>query len=146
MKKNTLYLLVVVIGSTLFSACKKYPDGPGMSILSRKARLSNTWHLSSYYENGVDKTSDFQKIFQEVVFIFKKDGFYSFYYKGTGGYTDSGETGTWQFTNDDAYFETKPSDGNGSIGQHYILRLKNKELWYQDTDANGLRYELHLIQ
>ncbi|CAN5518198.1 hypothetical protein BH10BAC1_BH10BAC1_12600 [soil metagenome] len=144
MKKIILYLLIATIGTLSFSSCKKYPDGPGMSLLSRKARLSNVWHLSNYYENGVDKTSDFQNVFQNAVLTIEKEGSYSLKYRAFG-ITDYNETGTWRFINDDASFETNPSSGTGSVGQHYILRLKNKELWYQDTDANGLLREYHLI-
>lgn len=144
MKKIFLYFLLIVFTSSLITSCKKYPDGPSISLLSRKARLANTWHLSSYSENGVDKTTDFNNIFQNAVITITKDGSYSLKYRAFG-LTDYSETGTWRFTNDDNYFETNPTSGTGSVGQHYILRLKDKELWYQDTDANGLRQEYHLI-
>lgn len=143
MKKIILYSLLIAIFSAFFIGCKKYPDGPSLSLLSRKARLSNTWHLSKYYENGVDKTADFNAIFQNAVITIAKDGSYSLKYKAFG-VTDYSETGTWRFTDDDAYFETNPTNGTGSVAQHRILRLKDKELWYEDSDANGLK-EYHLI-
>lgn len=122
----------------VISGCKKYPDGPGFSLLSRKARLANTWHISSYFENSVDRTSDFKNIFQDAVFTTTKDGSYSLTYKAFG-LTNYNETGTWRFINNDADFETNPNNGTGTTGKHHILKLKDKELWYTDTDSTFVR-------
>ena len=143
MKKAFIYSLLITISFTYFIGCKKYPDGPGISLLSRKELLSNTWHLSAYYENGVDKTTDFNNVFQNAVITIAKDGSYSLKYKAFG-LTDYSEIGTWRFTSDDTYFETNPTNGSGTVGSHHILRLKESELWYMDTDSYGTK-EYHLI-
>ena len=57
MKKLNLLLAVVIIVASL-SGCKKGPDDPTLSLLSRKARLTGDWTLktadySVTYDNGV---------------------------------------------------------------------------------------------
>ncbi len=143
MKTILKAILLFSFAAAVFTSCKKYPDGPGFTLLSRKARLANTWHMGSYKENNVDKTSDFNNIFQNAVFTMTKEGAYTLSYKFLG-LSDYNESGTWRFTDNDAYFETNPNSGSGTTGKHYILKLKDKELWYTDTDSSFVR-EYHLI-
>ena len=143
MKQIVFYILLSTISTILLISCKKYPDGPGISVISKKERLSNVWHLASYFENGVDKTTDFNNAFQNAVITINKTGDYSLKYKAWGLINYS-ESGTWRITNKNANFETNPTSGSGSVGSHRILRLKEQELWYEDTDANGTK-EYHLI-
>jgi len=139
--RNCLFLLSII--SIIGSSCKKYENGPDFSLLPKKERLANAWKLSSYSEDGVDKTSTFNSLFKDALFTIETDGDYTFTYKplGIGSYT---ETGTWRFINDKKDFETNPTSGIGSIGVHHILKLKDKELWYYDED-NGVKKEYHLI-
>lgn len=140
LKAGTIILSLMI----LIAGCKKYPDGPAISLISKKERMANTWHLSNYYENGVDRTTDFNNTFQGVYITFDKGGNYHFYYK-VYGLVEYNENGTWNFTNDDKDFMTNPSTGNGSTATHHILKLKEKELWYyDDADNNGIKREYHL--
>jgi hypothetical protein len=41
------YLLSVALGCFLFFTCKKGPDDPAVSLLSRKARFAGDWRLKS---------------------------------------------------------------------------------------------------
>ena len=57
MKKLNLLFLVLIIAAS-FAGCKKGPDDPAISLLSRKARLTGDWSLktanySVTYDNGV---------------------------------------------------------------------------------------------
>ena len=145
MKKIFSYLLLVVSFSIILTSCKKYPDGPAFSLLSRKARLANTWHIGSYSENGVDKTTDFKNAYQSAKIVIDKEGNYSIYYKAFG-LVDYNESGTWKFSNNDDDFTTTPTSGSGSAGTHHILKLKDKELWYkEDPDGSNIVREYHLI-
>ena len=139
--KNILLLSVI---SILFIGCKKYPDGPGFSLLSRKARMANSWHIDTYYENSVDKTSDFNNAFQNALLVIDKEGNYSLSYKAFGAINYS-ESGTWKFANNDDDFITTPTSSSGSAATHHILKLKDKELWYkEDPDGSGIVREYHL--
>lgn len=143
MKTTRNYLFLLSIISIIGSSCKKYENGPDFSLLPAKERLANSWKLSSYSEDGVDKTDLFNSLFQNAIFNIESDGGYTLTYKAAGVVSYS-ETGTWRFINNKKDFETNPTSGTGSIGTHHILKLKDKELWYYDMD-NGVRKEYHLI-
>ncbi len=142
MKKLIHYLFLVSTITVVFSNCKKYENGPDFSLLPKKERLANKWRLDSYSENGVDKTTTFNTLFQNAVLKIEKNGDYALTYKAAG-VLDYSETGTWRFANDKNDFETNPTSGTGSVAVHHILRLKDTELWYYDVE-NGTKKEYHL--
>ena len=57
----------------LFTSCYKYEEGPRISLLSRKARLCNEWRVSTYLDNGTDKTN----AEETITLTIEKDGTYS---------------------------------------------------------------------
>lgn len=134
MKKLTLILLAIV---ALVSACSKYEEGPGLSLLSKKARLAGTWKITDYIDNGqpviIDETDD---LFYERL-VFEKDGTGKSYYIGAS----SGEQGSeqnpyvlqWEFENDNEDLRITDTY-NESIIIYKIIRLANKEVILQYTD------------
>src|ERR1044072_2261533 len=82
----------------LFS-CSKYPDGPSISFRTAKSRLTNTWIINTAYENGEEKTADFNAAFAGYTLTIEKDGGYSLSYSpfSIGNYSESG---TWTFNSD----------------------------------------------
>ena len=70
--KSTMILLVMMLTlGSVFTSCKKYEDGPGLSLRSKRARVANTWVVSKATDkNGVDITSEYAGSTWE----FKKDG------------------------------------------------------------------------
>jgi hypothetical protein len=56
-KISLLALLFIALTLTSIQGCKKYEDGPAISLRSRSARLSNTWRVENYKVNGDDYTS-----------------------------------------------------------------------------------------
>ena len=83
--KNYLFLSIAVIISLAISSCGKYEDGPGFSLLSKTARITNKWELKSVdgeVEAGL------------VVLDLKKDGSMSI---NEDGYIIDG---SWEFSND----------------------------------------------
>jgi len=144
MKSFFKLLMTTAVISSSFTACKKYPDGPAVSVISKKERISNTWHVANYYENGTDKTTDFNNTLQNATLTIDKSGTYHFFYKAFG-LVDFNEDGTWGFINDEKDFSTDPSTGTAATSTHHILKLKENELWYyDDPDANGVKHEYHL--
>jgi len=70
--KNTkiyLFLSIAVIISLAISSCGKYEDGPGFSLLSKTARMTNTWELKSVDGETIPAG--------EAVLDLKKDGSFS---------------------------------------------------------------------
>ena len=118
MKKTKIYLFlsIAVIISLAITSCGKYEDGPGFSLLSKTARMTNKWELKSV--DGQTITGG------EVVWDLKKGGEATISYGGFGT-----ETGTWEFSDDkeDLFLEF---DGDASTLK--IRRLTNKELWVEE--------------
>ena len=110
-KLSILFTAFVLL---LLVSCGKYEDGPGFSLLSKTARMTNKWELKSV--DGQTNTGG------EVVWDLKKGGDASFSF---GGAT---ETGSWEFSSDkeDLILE---ADGDASTWK--IRRLTNKELWLE---------------
>lgn len=51
MKKIILLALV----ATALASCKKYPEGPGLSLLSKAKRIEGTYNVEEYTANGVNQ-------------------------------------------------------------------------------------------
>ena len=56
-RKIIILLVLAVLFSINFISCKKYEDGPTISLRSKTQRLVNSWQLEKYYLNGVESTS-----------------------------------------------------------------------------------------
>lgn len=127
--------ILLLIGASL-AGCKKYEEGPSLSLRSRTARVANTWKVESYTINGTDNTSLLVNI--NYLETYDKDGNYSYSSSaGTG-------TGRWEFQSDD--MEIKRSGvSSQSTETLVILRLKEKEFWYYYLDGND-RHEFHLAE
>jgi len=132
-----LGLALMVTGTLALSAlqsCKKYPDGPMISLHSRTERVVNTWKVDNYKLNDVDYTSAMSGYTE----TFTKSGAYSFSWGALSG------TGIWGFQNNDNEILVSGVSGQSSRTL-VILKLEEKQFWYYFMDGTD-RHELHLIQ
>jgi hypothetical protein len=88
--KRFLFLLIT---TTLIFGCKKYEDGPLLSLRSKKARLCQRWEITGMDEN--EKPVDLKGFFQS--FTFKKGGEFELYTLSDGYQNES--RGDWEFNN-----------------------------------------------
>lgn len=58
MKKLTKAVLAILVVASSITACKKGDDDPGMSLKSRKGRLSQEWTVSEYKSDVTDVTTN----------------------------------------------------------------------------------------
>jgi hypothetical protein len=117
--KKILALLVV---STLLFSCGKYEEGPGISFLTKKNRITNVWSLASRTTNG--NTTSLSNTTWTVT-INDDDSYNS---KATVfGITVLNENGTWKFSNDKLQLQTIPS-GSSNTASWDIVRLTKDEL------------------
>lgn len=131
MKKSLL--LIVLSFVVVLSSCKKYEEGPMLSLRSKSARVANTWKVEHATYNGADITS----LYADYRETYTKDGVYSYVHGNDAG------SGKWEFQNDKE--EIKRSGVSGqSTETLFILKLKEKEFWYYVMDGND-RTEVHLI-
>ncbi|MDO9000020.1 MAG: hypothetical protein Q7W45_09665 [Bacteroidota bacterium] len=131
------FIAVTIILSALLiptiQSCKKYPDGPTISLRSRAERVANTWKVENYKINGNDYTS----LVSSYTETYTKQGAYSY----SWGILDG--TGTWSFQNKDTEIKLNGSDGQASR-KLTILKLEEKSFWYSYIEGND-KHELHLI-
>ena len=133
MKTTINFLLVILL--FMFIGCSKYEDGPAFSLLTKKARITNTWKIEKYvYDNGTSTTD-----VDEGKMTLNKDMSANVSF-GTGGISLAG---TWEFINDKEGIRITFTIFNSTSTKDYtILRLKSKELWVYDADES---VEVHLI-
>ena len=134
--KKKLAVIILFTGLMLFGiqSCKKYSDGPMISLNSRTERVANTWKVDNYKINGNDYTS----LVSNYTETYTTGGDYSFQWGIISG------TGKWAFQNNDAEIRITGID-NQSSETLYIQKLEEKQLWYYYMDGNDKK-ELHLIQ
>ena len=134
MKKVALSFLGLFAVAAIMTSCSRYEEGPGFTLLSKKARFSGEWSVSNVTLNGTDITSQFLPSGTTYSFVTEKDGTWTTTISASG--FNSTGTGTWELYEDDVIIVTNGSaDTDGDTTQ--ILQLKNKEMKTTDTDSNG---------
>lgn len=134
MKTKTILTLATVVAATTFLAsCGKYEDGPGFTLLTKKARITGEWDIKEYVDGSdgsviTDNNSD--------TYLAEKDGTLTL---KQGSLSTKG---TWAFASDKekltitipvVIFGTSYSTPVTAT----ITRLTNKELWLKDDDGSG---------
>ena len=66
-------VFVVLVMLFAFSSCNKYPDGPSISLISKKSRICNDWLLVTELRNQEDVTDENST----TKLVIEKDGTYS---------------------------------------------------------------------
>lgn len=53
--KKTLFFIVLtlIVATTFLSSCSKYDEGSNFTLLSKKSRMVNNWHLMSISQDGL---------------------------------------------------------------------------------------------
>lgn len=135
--KTIVYSLSMLLAfSLIFSSCKKYEEGPTFSLLTKKARLVNTWKIDKVLINGVEQAKE--SSWDNTSYEITKDGKYKITTETVlGTATTEGE---WEFDDSKEHIITTFSTTAGSItisdkDTTKIVRLKNKELWTEDEDG-----------
>lgn len=124
--KNFLLLFAVAALLGSVTACKKYEDGPAVSLLTKKQRLCRTWFVRSVTSGSIGFENPSPESYK-----------YEFQKNGTLTITQDGNssTGSWSFADNK---EDLSITVDGSIYLAEIRRLTKKELWLEqevdDTD------------
>jgi hypothetical protein len=133
-KKMRMYfflpIFILFIGIT---SCKKYEDGPMISLRTKTERLSNTWKVDNYKVNDTDLTS----ILSGYTETFTKDKNYSYDWGILNG------SGTWKFQSNNNEVLLTGNDDQSSRTL-VILKLEENSFWYKYDKGND-HYEIHLV-
>lgn len=138
MKSLKLFSFALLAVAFVLGSCGKYEEGPAISLLTKKARLVGVWQVEKYVD--ADGTTDTPNANDESTWEFVKDG--KFIAIAAGGGFSQTTTGTWEFSDDKESVLITFSAGGFSVTESSkIIRLKNKELWLEDSDGD----QIHLI-
>jgi hypothetical protein len=118
--KKLSYVSVAGITALSVSSCGKYEDGPGISLLSKKARVVGSWDVKSI--GSMALTAGYS-----MNLSFEKSGSATFSYS-YAGYSET-YAGSWDFASDK---ENLLLNIGGDIQAFEIKRLTNDEIWLDD--------------
>jgi len=152
--KKTLLILLIITGIT--ESCKKYEDGPLISLRSPKDRLYGAYTLTKYTVNGEDSLSLFYDSLGLIFQFFYDDvGYYDVCYivhnRKDGGWAKL--YWHWSFENNEMNLKidnaTGTTVGTGPFGINKkpvweILKLTNKQIRMKTT-YNNKEYFIDLI-
>lgn len=130
--------MIAAIGlAVAFTGCKKYDEGPTLSLASKKGRVANIWKIEKFMENGVDLTAAALLFFNNVSWEFKKDKTYII----SSSSSTNAETGTWDFDSKKENLILTPNGGSNAYKEE-IIRLTSNEMWWKEVDGSDT-YEYH---
>lgn len=139
MRKLLNLTLVVAFGLAIaFTGCKKYEEGPTLSLATKKGRIVNTWKFEKVIANGQDVTSAYMTLWPDYSIEYKRDNTYIKSYGGSSAYI-----GTWDFDTKKENLILTPN-GSSSANKAEILRLKSAELWLKEVDGTDV-IEFHHV-
>jgi len=131
MKPFKYILLIAFVFS--FIGCKKYDEGPAISLRTAKARVVNDWRGDGY-------------VFSFYTHMrFSKDNTFIIFFGDD--YGNVGEKGTWAFNdNKNALILTVTQGNIGQVPEVWtILKLKEKEVVLEYELNNGFLRRVNLI-
>lgn len=143
MKRITYILLIAVLGMVTVSSCRKYEEGPNVSLRTKKARVTNNWRVESVQVDGVEKSMD--PYWAKQKHYMYRDGKYIVTIIDPVTLEARNLQGTWVLYDDDRKIAltTKNFSGNiDSTTDYNILKLYNKQFWIRKTDNS---MELHFV-
>lgn len=128
--KIFLSLLTVLF---VLSSCKKYDEGPAISLLTKKMRVTGDWKA----EKIISESGDVDYVDGVEIVKIMKDN--TFERREGNSITESG---SWEFSNDKSYLRFTYEDdlGINNIEEFEIIRLRNKELWVKDVNGDQINY------
>lgn len=134
MKKTIFFsVLSLIVATTFLSSCSKYDEGSKFTLLTKKSRMVNNWHLTSIVQDGA--ALNMSGILLDMNLM--KDGSAT----TTLSYTVLGQTftdvtnGTWEF-NDDKSKLVLTETGTTVTDEYTILKLAKDEMKTEQVDAS----------
>ncbi|HRH01813.1 MAG TPA: hypothetical protein PLN13_01700 [Bacteroidia bacterium] len=156
--KLTIYLAFIAFIFLINSSCKKYPDGPWISLTSKEKRLERSWKMDYLEIGGIDSTTYFMDEndsgykFNELRFYFERDRSFIKYNSLTHPY-GAFVYFDWNFSDNrknlvirkvyqyPPYYSFKDRVGPFWVNEKVefrIRKLTKNELWLESTFSGNL--------
>ena len=139
---SKLLFLILCIS---IASCKKYEDGPAISLMSKKARIANIWKVDVYYLNGKDITTEYRQVVTREKLVIFQSGNFEYSELANWSWAVPNYTGKWKFIDDKEGIEMTPDNTAVKTKTLKILRLKNKQLWLQEKVSADSVVEYHYL-
>jgi len=154
--KNLLFILFAF--AILLCSCKKYKEGPAISLRTKTNRITGTWKIERLYINDIDSTNEYQTKLEYKIKLSKDNNA-----QLISCNDDKVLNGSWEFCKSDMVSNSKenaisiklPKDtsffiiGTGNIyiltGVGEIRRLTNQELKIEYLFFENNNYSLKKI-
>lgn len=138
-----LVLALLMSAPLMFTGCRKYPDGPTISFISKEERVSNTWSATSIFRNNIDETVQYET----YDLTFTRSGTFSWTVRPAGATIDVTLSGTWELASVKEqirleYFDEVAAETRLLFMD--ILKLKEDEMWVGFI-SDGDQYDLKLF-
>lgn len=154
LKNSILFFIAFILIIT--ASCKKYPDGPLLSLRTKEHRVIGEWYVEYFSVNGNDSTANLKSQPTYGTYIFKKEkGRTQFYYISNSRLYNA--VGIWGFENhkSNIYIEMNHASHPWSYFNLVIFnssqntlwqiqRLTEKEMWLKGTYPDGREYFIKL--
>jgi hypothetical protein len=134
MKRFSLVTIVSIVLFSGITSCKKYEDGPTLSLRSKKERIANIWVIESANRNGVDVTN----AYKDYILTLTKSGGATLQLKvdffGTDVFLQTDGTWSLEELNNNLRLDFE----NDDFDRYYkITKLKEKELSLRENGYNN---------
>jgi len=140
--KTNIYILLFFLVVFCITDCKKYPEGPRISLRTKKIRIQGVWYTELFLVNGEDSTANY-------IIPYVNCGCYNIGPKGYSIYKigSQGRDGSWDFSNNKNNIVFYNNNGQGLpplfVGdkvEWVIQRLTDKQFWLKRNDNNKEYY------
>ncbi len=133
-------LLTAIVLAFVLPSCKKYEEGPLISLSSAKSRVVNVWKMEKVWVNSSEITNSWSTLWPSFSMELKNDDTYILTWSPLVV-----ENGTWTFDNPKERIITTAT-ASASSTVYTIIRLKKDEMWVTYSNAiGGENWEYHLV-
>ncbi|MBK7763782.1 MAG: hypothetical protein IPI46_10500 [Bacteroidetes bacterium] len=135
MKRLASVLIFGLVVMVSISSCRKYEEGPNISLRTKKARVTNNWKYESAQVDGIEVSLN--PYYAKQKHYFYRDGKYIQTIIDPVTLEARNLQGTWVLYDHDKKIAitTKNFSGNiDSTTNYSILKLFEKQMWLRTTD------------
>ena len=134
MKKTIFFsVLSLIVATTFLSSCSKYDEGSNFTLLTKKSRMVNNWHLTSITQDGV--SLNMSGILLDLNLMKDGSATTTLSYTVLGQIFTNVTNGTWEF-NDDKSKLVLTETGATITDEYTILKLTKDELKTEQVDPS----------
>jgi hypothetical protein len=145
-------ILIVLLIAAFLPGCKKYDEGPLLSLYSKETRVAGTWYFQNVWYGGKDSTEHYRYQYLDFLSVKKSNGgAFSWNHNLMATSADEYpiEGGTWRFLADKDSIEMvvyKNTLTDSVVLQWKINRLAYTEFWIERNIKDTILLKWNLVK